>query len=202
MPEGKAKGMDHRARVTTMLIRRAFTELLRQKPLQSISVKELCLRAGIHRGTFYAHYTDMMALLRSMEEELLAEFQQALAPLLEENGSTLAPVTITAEIFRCLRNNADICAVTLGEYGDKEFALRLINLGRERCVESYTRYFATATPKQLEYFYAFVSAGCIGLLEKWFADGMVASAQEMAEITESMIVYGMGFLRNEGTGGG
>ena len=48
---------DHRSRVTKLLLRRAFTDLLEQKPIQSISVKELCERAGINRGTFYSHYT-------------------------------------------------------------------------------------------------------------------------------------------------
>ena len=48
---------DHRTRVTRLLIRRAFTELLTKKPIQSISVKELCENAGINRGTFYAHYS-------------------------------------------------------------------------------------------------------------------------------------------------
>ena len=27
-------------------------------------------------------------------------------------------------IFQCLKENADICTVTLGDFGDKEFALR------------------------------------------------------------------------------
>ena len=40
---------DHRTRVTKMLIRKAFTYLLRQKPIQSISIKELCTHAGINR---------------------------------------------------------------------------------------------------------------------------------------------------------
>ena len=38
--------LDHRSRVTRMLIRRAFTDLLGQKPIESISVKELCAAAG------------------------------------------------------------------------------------------------------------------------------------------------------------
>lgn len=46
--------LDHRSRVTRMLIRRAFTDLLGQKPIESISVKELCAAAGINRGTFTA----------------------------------------------------------------------------------------------------------------------------------------------------
>ncbi|MFQ8600778.1 MAG: TetR/AcrR family transcriptional regulator [Oscillospiraceae bacterium] len=52
----KTPSKDHRTRVTKMLIRRAFTELLRQKPIQSISIKELCETAGVNRGTFYALY--------------------------------------------------------------------------------------------------------------------------------------------------
>ena len=95
-----------------------------------------------------------------------------------------------------LKENVDICTVTLGDFGDKEFALRLINLGREKCVETYSRYFETATPKQIEFFYAFVSAGCIGLLQKWLAEGMVTSAEEIAEMAENIMMFGMGALKS------
>ena len=148
----KSKAMDHRTRVTRMLIRRAFTELLRTKPIQSISIKELCAAAGINRGTFYAHYTDIYDLLQQMEEEMLEDFLKALEPLLSSDGGSLTPVKITAGIFQCLKDNADLCTVTLGDYGDKAFALRLINIGRERCVEAYSKYFASATPKEIDYF--------------------------------------------------
>ena len=70
---------DHRTRVTKMLIRKAFTSLLSQKPIQSISVKELCELAGINRGTFYSHYTDIYDLLRTIEAEMLADFERAMA---------------------------------------------------------------------------------------------------------------------------
>lgn len=191
----KVKGDDHRTRVTKMLIRHAFTELLRQKPIQSISIKELCETAGINRGTFYAHYTDIYDLLHRMEEEMLADFQRALEPLLATDSDGLTPVKITTGIFQCLKDNADVCAVTLGDYGDKAFALRLMNLGREKCVETYLKFFADATPKQIEYFYAFVSAGCIGLLQKWLSEGMASSAEEVAAMAENIMMYGMGALR-------
>ena len=63
-------GKDHRTRVTKMLIRRAFTDLLRVKPVQSISIKELCEKAGVNRGTFYAHYASVHDLLMQMEDEI------------------------------------------------------------------------------------------------------------------------------------
>ena len=85
------KRQDHRARVTDLLLRRALTGLLRQKPIQSISVQELCQAAGISRGTFYAHYQDLYALREQLEGELLREFRQALEPLLAAEGGILPP---------------------------------------------------------------------------------------------------------------
>ena len=45
---------DHRVRVTKTLIRKAFTELLTKKPIQSISINELCELPGINLETLYA----------------------------------------------------------------------------------------------------------------------------------------------------
>ena len=62
---------DHRIKVTKMLIRKAFLSLLEKKPIQSISVKELCEEAGLNRGTFYSHYSDIYKLKEDIEEDML-----------------------------------------------------------------------------------------------------------------------------------
>lgn len=59
---------DYRVRVTKMLIRKEFTELLKTKPVQSITVREICERTGINRSTFYNHYTDVYDLLEQIEK--------------------------------------------------------------------------------------------------------------------------------------
>ncbi len=187
---------DHRTRVTRLLLRRAFMDLLKRKPVQNISVKELCETAGVNRGTFYAHYTDVFDLLRQIEDEMLAEFEKALSPLLNDESKPFNPVQISAEIFQCLKDNSDLCTVTLSDYGDKEFLLRLINMGRERCMETYLKHYPGVTPRQVDYYYAFASAGCIGLLRKWLDDGMTASAQEIAQMAENLMLYGLGVFGN------
>ena len=83
---------DRRTRLTKALIRQAFTSLLEEKPIQRIAVTELCQRAGINRSTFYAHYDDIYDLLQQIEEDMLRDFQQALAPLLEANLEMLSPL--------------------------------------------------------------------------------------------------------------
>lgn len=189
------KKNDQRTRITKLLIRKAFTELLRQKPIQSISITELCSVAEINRGTFYSHYTDIYDLLEKIEKDMMSDFQKALNPLLNSEKDDLTPLKITTSIFKCLKENADICTVTLGAYGDKNFASQLLNIGREKVMESYSKYFIGATSKQIEYYYSFVSSGCIGLLEKWLMDGMTSSAEEVAQVAESIMMNGIKFLQ-------
>lgn len=74
---------DHRTRVTRLLIRKAFLELLSRKPIQSISIKELCDLAGVSRGTFYAYYTDIYESAPAIEDDMTAEIAAALEPLLD-----------------------------------------------------------------------------------------------------------------------
>lgn len=188
---------DHRTRVTKMMIRRALMTLLKQMPLHSISVRALCEAAGISRGTFYTHYTDIYDLMEKLEKEMLADFEKALEPLFATEEGPFNPVKISTGIFECLRDNSDLCTVTLGDYGDKRFAARLISIGRERCMESYLKYFKGVSPKEIEYFYAFVSAGCIGLLRKWMDDGMTSSAQEIAQLAENIMLRGIGIFSRE-----
>ena len=187
-------GKDHRTRVTKMLIRRAFTDRLRVKPVQSISIKELCEKAGVNRGTFYAHYQSVHDLLMQMEDEMLSEINEVLASLLPEDGGDVSSLRISTELFQCLKDNADLCTVTLGDFGDKSFAMRMLNMGWEKCFDAYSRYFRDASPKQIAYFYAFVSEGCIGLLRRWLREGMTTSAEDIAALAEKLMLQGASAL--------
>lgn len=187
-------GKDHRTRVTKMLIRRAFTDLLRVKPVQSISIKEVCEKAGVNRGTFYAHYTSVHDLLMQMEDEMLAEINEVLSSLLPTDGGDVSSLRISTELFQCLKDNADLCTVTLGDFGDKSFAMRMLNMGWEKCFGAYSRYFSSASPKEIAYFYAFVSEGCIGLLRRWLREGMTTSAEDIAALAEKLMLQGASAL--------
>ena len=192
---------DHRVRVTKTLIRKAFTELLTKKPIQSISIKELCELAGINRGTFYAHYQDIYDLRQKIEDEMYHDVQRTLSPLLDAEPHA-SQIEITAGIFQWMKENSDMCAVVLGEYGDKEFLWKVLDLGQMVCQESYLRSFEKISPERIEWFYAYASSGCIGLLRKGLAEEMETPAKEIAGMADQLIVHGMGFLEGKkGTGG-
>ena len=66
---------DARVRYTRMRIREAFFECLEKKPINKITVKEICDIAEINRATFYTHYADQFELMQKLEEEVLEGMQ-------------------------------------------------------------------------------------------------------------------------------
>ena len=162
---------DHRVRVTQRLIREAFTGLLKEKPIQSISIKELCEVAGINRGTFYAHYRDIYDLREKIENDMYQAVLDELRPLLDSEAN-VTHRDITAAVFQWMRQNRDMCEVALGEYGDRAFLWKMLDLGRMVCQESYQRMFDGVSPREISWFYAYASWGCIGLLRRWLWEDM------------------------------
>ncbi|WP_306663957.1 TetR/AcrR family transcriptional regulator [Robertmurraya korlensis] len=63
--------LDRRKRYTKMVLKESLMNLLKQKPISSITIKEVCELADINRSTFYAHYSDQYELLYSIEEEFI-----------------------------------------------------------------------------------------------------------------------------------
>ena len=122
------KKEDGRVRITRQMIRTALLNLLREKPLQHITVRELCEKASINRGTFYAHYDDIYDLMEQIEQSMFDEFKAILRPLLEDQDPYDLVETIT-RIFSYIREHADLCLVTLGPHSDKKLLYRLIELG-------------------------------------------------------------------------
>ncbi len=184
-----------RTRLTHALVRRAFTDLLKEKPIQRITVREVCQRAGINRSTFYAHYTDLYDLLHQMEEDMLADFQQALAPILDHGPEPPSFLQVITEIYRCLKRKRRCLHHPFGGIWGQglRYAAAFPGVGKlsgslfQPSVGSYSR--------QLEYFYAFVSSGHIGLLQKWLEEGMTTSVEEMAKMAQSIMLHGMDFLQ-------
>ncbi len=67
MPKGKE---DLRVVRTRKLLSATLLELMQEKPIEKISVIELCDAAMINRATFYAHFEDKYHLLDFALEEL------------------------------------------------------------------------------------------------------------------------------------
>ena len=67
---------------TKQAIRQAFIELLNERPLDKISVKDIAERSTVNRNTFYYYYADIYALVEEIfqtETQLFMDFLRSYA---------------------------------------------------------------------------------------------------------------------------
>ena len=89
---------------TSRAIMDAFWSLYRDLPVEKITVKAICEKAGCNRSTFYEYYTDSYSVLEAIEEELLDYVRRKLTedlpaslarsfPEIRLDAETLAPLS-------------------------------------------------------------------------------------------------------------
>ena len=65
------KATDRRVLRTKKNIRQTFLQLLSEKSLTQLTVKELSEQADINRKTFYMYYSNIEEILSELEDELV-----------------------------------------------------------------------------------------------------------------------------------
>ncbi len=70
--------MDIRIEKTKTAIHNTFLELRSRKPLEKITIKELCEKAQINKSTFYSHYKDIYDLSDQLETEVVTSVIEAI----------------------------------------------------------------------------------------------------------------------------
>ena len=184
----------HRVQTTKKLLRDALLTLLNEKPLRNITVKELCEHAELNRGTFYAHYADVYDLMRQIEDEMKTAFFAALESMISDAGQ-LSPPKMTKKVFECIEENADLCRVAIGPYGDREFTRQLLCESRERSIQRCLQAFPNADRWQIEAYFTFVSGGCYALMERWIRRDMKENSADLADAAEKIMEMGIAFLQ-------
>lgn len=69
---------NQRVRLTKIMLKSALMELLKEKPIEKISIRELCSRAEINHTTFYKHYGSQHELLEEIEADYFHELEACL----------------------------------------------------------------------------------------------------------------------------
>lgn len=182
------KTVDRRVRKTKKHLRQALTELMKEKSIKNITVRELSDLADINRGTFYIHYKDVFDMLEQIENEMFEGFNETINAY-KSDDILKNPAAILADIFSFLGENSDICISLLGKNGDIAFLDKLKGVVKYKFLHEWFQ-----EKKQLPYFeyvYSFIISGCIGLIQCWLETGMNEPPCEMAGLVNKILLKDM-----------
>ena len=172
---------DLRTRYTRQVITDAFLQLLRQKPVERITVKEVCALAQINRSTFYRQYKDCFDLMEQLEQrglELLEELLQA-----TQAQGTAATMT---SLLCALRDNDSLLGIMARQNQDEQFLYAMV--GRcFRYMNTRQENMATAVNEtQQNMRNAFLAAGVGGIIQYWLRSGMQTEPGQVAAVITAL----------------
>ncbi len=180
----KIAGNDRRTRRTVALIKKTFTRMLLEKDIKEISISELTEQADINRGTFYLHYKDIFDLFEQIERDVWEDFIAIIEKSRNDANTSLSAVLL--ELFRYIAASPEIFIVILNTRGTT-FLDRFIEIVRPKSKAEWQKLLSSDKEEYYDYYYDFVSFGCVALVKKWVFNGMKETPEYMAELAKQIM---------------
>ncbi|GAP40349.1 TetR/AcrR family transcriptional regulator [Flexilinea flocculi] len=181
------KKTDRRIKITKMLLRQSLLELMKEKPINKITITEICSHADINRNTFYTYYSTPDELLHQIENDLYDEIRHSVESSLQI--STVSSSLL--EIFTAISKNEDLCKILFSEFGDKVFLRKIMDIAYDRCITEWSEIAPDLPKRQLDLVYTFIANGCAGIIESWIQSGFKESPEEIAQIINTISSNGL-----------
>ncbi len=119
---------NQRVRLTRELLTGALTEMLQERPIHAISIRELCERAGINRSTFYHHYGSQYDLLEDITDRFLHEIGGILSQADADRPESVEERVVL--VLACLEENLTLSRLLIRNTVDPCFADKLFSMPR------------------------------------------------------------------------
>ncbi|MCF0149083.1 MAG: TetR/AcrR family transcriptional regulator [Clostridium sp.] len=181
---------DRRIRKTRDILKKSLIALMKEKNISSITVKELCEKADINRGTFYLHYKDVFHMLDEIEKELFEEFQNMILSH-KISPEKIETKPILKDIYTFIADNRDFCIVILCKRGDMGFIKKIVSVIYEKGYSDWSNILKKNDKDLFDKYYSFILFGVIGLIDHWLNNGLKESVDYMATLTENIIINGL-----------
>ena len=180
---------------TSRSIMDAFWSLYRDKPIEKITVKAICEKAGCNRSTFYEYYTDSYSVLEDIEEELLDYVRRKLTEELPASLANSFPeIRLDTENLTPLSNmyteKGEYFSILTGEKGDPYFQYKYKQTVKElltQMLDDPAKKFDLSASIVAE----FTASALIGAFNCWYPHREEYPAEKYALLLVSLLTNGV-----------
>lgn len=189
----KDNHVDLRVRRTRKLLWEALLDLMMEKEFETITVKELCDRAMVHRTTFYSHYQDKYDLLeqgiQAMYNELASMWPSPEEALAQFEWHT--PPKSFIHIYKHTAENHNFYHRMLCRPGISTFRKQLRQYFLEYAQARFQSFAFPNSPVPAQPILYFIVGAMLELVTWWVESECPHTPEEMALYSSRLITYGV-----------
>lgn len=176
------KNTDTRIQYSRMKLQQALLTLLQTKPIDKVTVKELCETANLNRGTFYLHYDSPLSLLRDMETHFFEESMKMFDSFWQKGRKK----SVMECLFQYIRENGDVFRILMGPNGDPRFSDFFSDQIRESILDQWQLEFPHYRREDMDFMLDFLVMGSMRLILNWLEDSRGITATEFTRRIERL----------------
>ena len=178
--------LDRRIRYSLRAIRSALFTLLDTKPLDSITITDICREADVNRGTFYKYYRDVYDLLEKTEDDFIEKIHRLID---QSRAQDFSISDFFTEIFRILSENKELMQISKTKQFTDRFTQKILIFVLPQLNALIAEADPTASQEQIHFLSDYIMGGCTRVVADWIEGDMQIP-------TERLEGYLTGFIRN------
>ncbi len=162
------------------LIKKAVAKLIHEKELSKITVSDIIREADISRGTFYAHFSDVDAVMSQIESEEFENLREYVDHFGFENISTNV-VEFIVRICEYLERDKDYYRMLTQSNILNNFIWRLVNAYYERLLDGVVVASKATDKDDMNTYLIYITSGAKTTVLSWLNGEIKATPEEMGE---------------------
>lgn len=186
---------DHRINYTKHILKESLFELLKDKPIEKITIKALCDKSNISRATFYAHYDDIYHLLTDIEKQIFSAFE--LESFLCDLDNKRFPTSLKlTNILTLVNTNAYFYKVYFNNHFHEGFMSEAILKLQFKITSYWVQKKVYKSQKIAEYAFVFCKSGIMAVIKEWLnkEDLERESPEEIEEVINQILTSVQNFV--------
>lgn len=179
----RSESHDRRVQRTRKSLQTALLELLQQKSLAQIQIKELTMRADVSRQVFYLHFDSKEDLLFSYIDDVFSQIYETVFAD-ASNANNLQREMPLILSYQQWANHAKAMQWVM-QVENKDLLIARLRGHIAMLIEELADHPATAARRSPlhEHVVDFVAGGAYMLLKRWLEEGMQQTPEEMGRLT-------------------
>lgn len=184
------KSDDRRIKKTRMLLKLTFVELLQNRSVQKLTVKDICEKADISRGTFYFHFSDIYNLSEHVKNDFVDTFMKIFedylfAPVI------VPPLNMFLNMAHVFETSKDYYSLLLTCSESAAYIEALGAAANERWIDFCINKLHVENVGANRYRNKFIVSGLAGVAKMWAGDPDNVPMRDVAEVVNKLLVNGV-----------
>lgn len=165
--ETPARKPDRRIIKTKRAIRTAFAQLVAEKDLKSITIKDISDRADINRKTFYNYYESVSRIVDEIEDEMIAACVRVLDDV-DFSEVLQNPTKVFDRMTSAISKDVEFYSLLFRAGNNGRLIAKIVTVLKDMVKESFARQI-TVEPDMLNMMADFIISGGVAAFQGWLS---------------------------------